>query len=71
MHLPRRVYEALPYVYLLVGVAACAASYFGDGRLSDVGFLGGAAAVVAGIVLMLRRRSYRDDAARYTGSLDD
>ena len=73
MYLPRRVYELLPYAYVVAGLLACGASYVGTGELwSDLTFGGGAVAIIGGFVLILRRRSYRDDAARYDRhSLDD
>ena len=73
MYLPRRVYELLPYAYVAVGLLACAASYRATGSAwSDLAFGSGAIAIVGGIVLILRRRSYRDDEARYDRhSLDD
>lgn len=73
MYLPRRIYELLPYAYVVVGMLACSFSYLGTGAgWSDGAFAIGALAVIAGLVLILRRRSYRDDAARYDShSLDD
>jgi hypothetical protein len=66
MHLPRGVYESLPYAYLAAGLCACLASYVGrDSAWSNVAFAAGVAGIVGGAVLILRRRSYRDDAARY------
>ena len=73
LYLPRRLYELLPYAYVLVGLAACSASYLvGGALLSNVAFWAGTLAIVGGLMLILRRRSYRDDAARYDPhSLDD
>jgi hypothetical protein len=73
MYLPRTLYEALPYAYLIAGLAACGASYYmAASGLSDAAFAAGAIGIVAGIVLILRRRSYRSDAERYDRhSLDD
>ncbi len=73
MYLPRRLYEFLPYGYVAAGLLACIASYLGTGSVwSDWAFASGTVAVVAGFVLILRRRSYRDDEARYDRhSLDD
>jgi hypothetical protein len=73
MYLPRRLYEILPYGYVLAGLLLCVGSYVASGSaLSDAAFAVGALAIVAGFVLILRRRSYRDDAARYDRhSLDD
>jgi len=72
-YLPRRLYEALPYGYLALGLVACSVSYTlgGDG-VANLAFWAGAGAIVAGLMLILRRRSYRVDAARYDRhSLDE
>jgi hypothetical protein len=73
MYLPRRLYELLPYAYVLAGLLLCAVSYMaGASALSNVAFIVGGLALIAGCVLILRRRAYRDDAARYDPhSLDD
>jgi hypothetical protein len=73
LFLPRRVYELLPYAYVVVGLAACSASYLVSGALvSNLAFWTGTLAIIGGLMLILRRRSYRDDAARYDPhSLDD
>ena len=73
LYLPRRVYELLPYAYVLIGLAACLASYLASGELaSNLGFWAGTLAITGGLMLILRRRSFRDDAARYDPrSLDD
>jgi hypothetical protein len=66
MHLPRGIYEILPYAYVAAGLAACLASYAGrDFVWSNAAFAVGVAGIVGGCVLILRRRSYRADAARY------
>ncbi len=58
--LARPVYEALPYIYMLCGLAALVVSY---ARTSGVvsGLIGipGFVAFLGGIVLLLRRRDYR------------
>lgn len=64
---PRPLYESLPWLYLFAGLAALAGSYFLD-RMPLLTFLLGIAGfvgVVAGIVILLRRRDYRDMRARY------
>ncbi len=66
MHLPRGLYEALPYAYLAAGLGAGLASYAGRASAwSNAAFAAGVIGIVGGAVLILRRRSYRDDAARY------
>jgi membrane associated rhomboid family serine protease len=66
-HLSRPVYEFLPWVYIICGAAAVLASYLlaTRGGLSlTVGLLG-VAGVVAGIVVLLRRRDYRELRSQY------
>lgn len=66
MHLPRGIYEFLPYGYVAGGLCACVASYAGRAApWSNLAFAVGVAGIVGGAVLILRRRAYRDDAARY------
>jgi hypothetical protein len=73
MYLPRGIYELLPYVYAAVGIALCGLSYYGAaGALSDAELGVGIGGILLGLVLILRRRTYRDDAARYHhDSLDE
>jgi hypothetical protein len=66
-HLSRPVYEGLPWLYMAGGIAALAASYLlaAHGVLSlAVGVLG-LAALVYGIVVLLRRRDYRELRSHY------
>ncbi|HEV2702020.1 MAG TPA: hypothetical protein VGV09_10345 [Steroidobacteraceae bacterium] len=64
--LSRPVYEGLPWVYLLGGMAAVLASYFQTSEaLSMVLGLPGLLAVLAGVVVLLRRRGYRRLRAQY------
>jgi len=66
MYLPRGLYEALPYLYVAAGLGACVASYLGSAApWSNLVFAAGFAAIVGGSVLILRRKSYRADAAHY------
>lgn len=72
MWLPRRLYEALPYVYMAGGAAALAAAFLREqgphGLLMLVGGLG----LTAGLVLWMRRREFRDRQGEYDShSLDD
>jgi nitrate reductase gamma subunit len=58
--LARPIYEGLPWLYTAVGVLALSASYLARSTLASVAFgLPGLAALLAGIVVMLRRRDYR------------
>jgi hypothetical protein len=73
MYLPRGVYELLPYLYVAVGVLLVLLSAgHRDSSWSGGAFGGGGLAIVVGLVVILRRRSYREDAGRYDHrSLDD
>ena len=66
-HFSRPIYEGLPWVYIICGVAALVASYLLAPRAAlslTVGLLG-VSAVVAGIVVLLRRRDYRALRSQY------
>ena len=67
MHLPRPIYEGLPWLYIALGLAALGASWRFEAHAvpSAVAGLGGLAAVIAGVVLLLRRRDFRDLDVRY------
>lgn len=73
MYLPRTFYEALPWLYVVGGLALAALSWHRrESGWADVALVTGVAGFVGGIVLLMRRRTYRDDAARYDPrSLDD
>jgi hypothetical protein len=56
----RPVYEALPWVYIVCGFAALAGSYFQSSRgISFALGVPGLLAVLAGVVVVLRRRDFR------------
>jgi len=60
VRLSRPLYEALPWIYIFCGLAALVASYFQPSKnLSLLLGLPGLAAVLVGIVVLLRRRDYR------------
>ena len=66
-HLSRPLYEGLPWLYLVCGLAALVASYLLSARAAlslALGFLG-LTALVYGIVVLLRRRDYRELRSRY------
>jgi hypothetical protein len=64
--LSRPVYEGLPWAYLLGGVAALGVSYWQSSTtLSLVLGLPGLLALLAGVVVLLRRRAYRRLRAQY------
>ncbi len=68
--LARPLYEALPWIYLLCGLAALMASYLlkGSGFVSAAIGLPGLVATLGGIVVLLRRRGYRKMRADYLDS---
>ena len=64
--LSRPVYEGLPWFYLICGIAACVGSYFlPSGVLSLLVGLAGLVAVLGGVVILLRRRDYRELRSQY------
>ncbi|HEX7012081.1 MAG TPA: hypothetical protein VF161_05020 [Steroidobacteraceae bacterium] len=72
MWLARPVYESLPYLYMLVGVALLAAAFLiGQGLWPSVLLALGALSVLAGLVVWLRRRDYRTRQAEYTNTTLD
>jgi hypothetical protein len=67
--LSRPLYEGLPWLYVGGGLAALAGSYLTAHRalslgVGVLGFLG----ILAGIVVLLRRRDYRELRSRYGNS---
>jgi hypothetical protein len=72
MRLPRSVYEVLPFAYMLLGVAAFAASFiWRTESWSDLVAGFGLVVLVAGLVLVLRRRDYRIQKRRYGAAFDE
>jgi len=69
LHLSRPVYEGLPWIYILCGLAMLLASYLHreSGWSVVVGILG-IGAVIGGIVLLLRRRDFRELRSQYEDS---
>jgi len=64
--LSRPLYEGLPWIYVAVGLVALFGSYVSPYRALGViiglmGFLG----LLAGIVVLLRRRGFRDMRSQY------
>ncbi len=73
MWIARPIYELLPYVYMLVGIALLGIAWFVEiETLPGVMLVAGSLSLLAGIVLWLRRKDYRTRQAEYTNrSLDD
>ncbi|HEY0767796.1 MAG TPA: hypothetical protein VGD47_07540 [Steroidobacteraceae bacterium] len=66
-HFSRPVYEGLPWFYITCGVAALVTSYqlASRGVLSLLVGLLGLLILLGGIVVLLRRRDYRDMRSQY------
>lgn len=72
MRISRPLYELLPYAYMLIGAAAVGTSFLWRvPRWSDLMGVLGLVAIVAGLVLALRRRDYRIQQRRYGAEFDD
>lgn len=64
--LSRPVYETLPWLYMLCGIAALVGSYFlPSGIFSLIAGLVGLVGVLGGAVILLRRRDYRELRSQY------
>ncbi len=69
LRLSRPLYESLPWVYVALGLAGLAGSYLSLSRgLSLAIGLLGLLSVLAGIVVLLRRRDYRQLRSQYGNS---
>ncbi|HSG65032.1 MAG TPA: hypothetical protein VLD39_08525 [Gammaproteobacteria bacterium] len=65
MWLPKSVYEALPYYYMGLGVAAGVASFLVERWLwPEIIAVVGIVSLIAGLVLWLKRRDYRRSRSR-------
>jgi hypothetical protein len=72
MRLSRPVYESLPYAYMLIGVGAAGASFLWRAPgWADLLAAFGVILIVAGLVLVLKRRDYRIQRRRYGGDFED
>ncbi len=66
VRLSRPLYEGLPWAYLACGLAALAGSYLLSSRLISLALgLLGLVGLLGGIVVLLRRRDYRQLRANY------
>jgi hypothetical protein len=60
MWVSRPIYESLPYLYMLAGALSLAASmYINHGYWPTICFVTGVVCLVAGLVVLLKRRDYR------------
>jgi polyferredoxin len=60
MWVSKPIYESLPYFYLISGAAILGASlYVNHGFWPTVCFVAGLFCLVAGLVVLLKRRDYR------------
>ena len=58
--LSKPLYEAVPYLYLIAGLAALSASLYLDYWIwPTIGFVVGFACIIGGLVIWLRRRDFR------------
>jgi hypothetical protein len=61
MWVSKPIYESLPYFYLLSGAVSLAASmYLNHWYWPTICFIVGLGCLVAGLVVLLKRRDYRD-----------
>lgn len=60
MWISKPIYESLPYFYLIVGAVTLAASmYLNHWYWPSICFVVGLLGLVAGLVVLLKRRDYR------------
>ena len=72
MWLAEPIYESLPYYYLALGVIAGIGSYRLEAWYwSELLAVVAAASLVAGLVLLLKRRDYRRSRSRLDLEVDD
>lgn len=66
--LPRPIYEALPWLYVLFGLSALVVSYLiqSFGALSALLGLAGFVVLLGGVVVLLRRRDFRELRSQYS-----
>ena len=65
MWLSKPIYESLPYAYLVMGAFALGLSMYLDHWYWDtIGFVVGFLCLVAGLVVLLKRRDHRVDRRR-------
>ncbi len=65
MWLPKFLYESIPFWYLVIGTALLGTAFFIDGAYwPEICAGAGLAALIAGLVLILRRKGYRSSRSR-------
>ncbi|MFT5500220.1 MAG: hypothetical protein ACI88G_000347, partial [Woeseiaceae bacterium] len=61
MWVSKPIYESLPYFYLLTGIVCLGASmYLNHWHWPTICFVVGLASLVGGLVVLLKRRDFRD-----------
>jgi hypothetical protein len=71
MWIPRPLYEAIPYLYIAAGALMLAAAWFMEQLPRGWLLAGGAAGLVIGLVIWLRRRDYRTRQSEYDAQAID
>ncbi len=72
MWLSKPIYEFLPYYYVISGLVALAASTYVDyWYWPTICLIMGFACLIAGLVVWLKRRDYRQNETLYTQNLSD
>jgi len=66
LHLPKPLYESLPWLYVLAGAVLIAASHqLHSGLVSELLLIAGTLGLVGGAAVWLRRRDFRETHAEY------
>jgi hypothetical protein len=72
MWIPRPLYESIPYAYIVGGGLMLAAAWLLEQGPRGWLLAAGAAALVTGLVIWLRRRDYRTSQSEYDAhAIDD
>jgi hypothetical protein len=66
LHLPKPLYESLPWLYVLAGAVLIAVSHqLHSGLVSQLLLIAGTLGLVGGAAVWLRRRDFRETHAEY------